>query len=148
MTRPLALALLASVALLGADSASAPGAATFNKNILPILQENCQVCHRPGEIGPMPLMTYQSTRPWAKAIKAAVQSKKMPPWFADPRYGHFANEKHLTDGQIATLAVWADNGAPEGDAKDAPAPVAFRDGWNIRSTPGRASFATWRCRTC
>jgi len=80
----------------------------------------------------MPLMTYQSTRPWAKAIKAAVQSKKMPPWFADPRYGHFANEKHLTDGQIATLAVWADNGAPEGDAKDAPAPVAFRDGWNIR----------------
>ncbi len=132
MTRPLTLVLIASVGLLGADSASAPDAITFNKNILPILQENCQVCHRPGEIGPMPLMTYQSTRPWAKAIKAAVQSKKMPPWFADPGYGHFANEKHLTDAQIATLAAWADNGAPEGDAKDAPAPAAFRDGWNIR----------------
>jgi hypothetical protein len=90
------------------------------------------VCHRPGEIGPMPFLTYEGTRPWAKAIKVAVLSKKMPPWFADPKYGHFTNERHLSDADIATLAAWANNGAPEGDAKDTPAPVAFRDGWNIR----------------
>jgi hypothetical protein len=61
-----------------------------------------------------------------------VVSKKMPPWFADPRYGHFANEKRLTDAQIATLTAWADGGAIEGNSKDAPAAVSFKDGWNIR----------------
>jgi len=105
---------------------------TFNKNVLPILQQNCQVCHRAGEIGPMPFSTYEATRPWARAIKAAVVSKKMPPWFADPAYGHFANEKRLTDEEIATLSAWADTGAPEGDARDTPAEMSFRDGWNIR----------------
>jgi hypothetical protein len=105
---------------------------TFNKDVLPILQRNCQVCHRPDEIGPMSFLTYESTRPWAKAMKAAVVSKKMPPWFADPRYGHFANEKRLTEAEIAAISAWADSGAPEGDVKDKPAPVAFRDGWNIR----------------
>jgi hypothetical protein len=105
---------------------------TFNKDVLPVLQRNCQTCHRPGEIGPMSFLTYQSTRPWAKAIKAAVVSKKMPPWFADPHYGHFRNEKHLTDLEIAMLAAWADIGAPEGDAGDAPVATQFVDGWNIR----------------
>jgi hypothetical protein len=119
--------------LLLATSAFAAGAAvTFNRDVLPIVQRECQVCHRPGEIGPMPFLTYEGTRPWAKAIKVAVVSKKMPPWFADPKYGHFTNERHLSDADIATLAAWADNGAPEGDARDKPAPVAFRDGWNIR----------------
>src|SRR5487761_598952 len=113
--------------------AATPGSGvTFNKDVLPVLQKNCQTCHRPGEIGPMPLLTYEGTRPWAKAIKAAVLSKKMPPWFADPKYGHFMNDKHLSESEIATLAAWADNGAPEGDAKDKPTPVAFKDGWNIR----------------
>ena len=106
--------------------------ATFNKDVLPILQKKCQVCHRPGEIGPMSFLSYESTRPYARAIKAAVASKKMPPWFADPAYGHFANAKRLTDAEIATLSEWADRGAPEGDAKDKPGPPAFRDGWNIR----------------
>ena len=118
--------------LLGAATFSSGETVTFNKDVLPIMQRECQVCHRPGEIGPMPFLTYEGTRPWAKAIKAAVLSKKMPPWFADPKYGHFTNERHLSDADIATLASWADNGAPEGDAKDKPAPVAFRDGWNIR----------------
>src|ERR1022692_1823618 len=66
---------------------------TFNKDVLPVLQKNCQGCHRPGQIGPMPLLTYQGTRPWAKAIKESVLTKRMPPWFADPHYGHFANER-------------------------------------------------------
>ena len=80
----------------------------------------------------MSFMTYPSARPWAKAIKAAVVSKTMPPWFADPQFGDFRNERRLTETEIATLAAWADKGAPEGDAKDMPVPVQFRDGWNIR----------------
>ena len=75
---------------------SAAGAVTFNKHVLPILQKNCQTCHRPGEIAPMSFLTYADARPWAKAIKAAVVKRQMPPWFADPAYGHFANDKRLT----------------------------------------------------
>ena len=107
-------------------------AATFNKDVLPILQKNCQICHRPGEIAPMSFLTYQDTRPWAKAIKAAVVSRKMPPWFADPAYGHFANDKRLSEADIKTLTSWVDGGAVEGDAKDKPAAVAFQSGWNIK----------------
>ncbi len=125
--------LIISLSALAADTATtAPGNVTYNKDVLPIVQRNCLVCHRPGEIGPMPFTSYEATRPWAKAIKNAVASKKMPPWFADPKYGHFANEKRLTEQEIATLSAWADNGAPEGDAKDKPAPVTFASGWNIR----------------
>jgi hypothetical protein len=113
---------------------AAPAAAdvTFNRDVLPILQQRCQVCHRPGEIGPMPLTTYESTRPWARSIKAAVTARVMPPWFADPRYGHFANDKRLSDEEIATIVSWVDGGALEGERKDAPAPAIFREGWNIR----------------
>ena len=77
------------------------------KEVLPILQKNCQACHRPGEIAPMAFLTYSQTRPWAKAIKTAVAGRKMPPWFADPRYGHFSNDRRLSDADIATLAAWA-----------------------------------------
>jgi hypothetical protein len=104
---------------------------TFNKDVLPILQNNCQTCHRAGEVAPMSLGTYREARPWAVAIKNAVLSKKMPPWFADPRYGHFSNERKLSPEEIKTLVRWADQGAVEGDPKDRPAPVQFVDGWNI-----------------
>ncbi len=104
---------------------------TFNKDVLPILQKNCQACHRPGEIAPMPLLTFQDVRPYAKAIQAAVLTRKMPPWFADPRYGHWANAPKLTDADVRTLAAWADSGAAEGDARDKPAPVAWPQGWEI-----------------
>src|SRR5215471_11913288 len=110
---------------------STAGAVTFNKQVLPILQKNCQTCHRPGEIAPMSFLTYQEVRPWAKAIKVAVVKRQMPPWFADPAYGHFANDKRLTDADIATLTAWVDTGALEGDATDKPLPIAFHDGWNI-----------------
>ena len=79
----------------------------------------------------MPLVTYEQSRPWATAISHAVQMKMMPPWFADPRYGHFANDPSLTDRQIATLAAWAASGAPAGDLHDAPTPRQFVGGWNI-----------------
>jgi hypothetical protein len=108
------------------------GAVTFHKDVSPILQKNCEVCHRPGEIGPMPLQTYENARPWAKSIKTAVVSKKMPPWFADPRYGHFANEKRLSEAEIQTISEWVDAGAPEGNPKDKLPPVKFAEGWNIR----------------
>ena len=127
--RLIALSLMIASAALAADTTNV----TFNKDVLPILQKNCQTCHRPGEIGPMPLLTYEGTRPWAKAIKTAVLTKKMPPWFADPKYGHFANDRRLPDADIAKLVAWVDANAPEGDAKDKPAPVDWgKDGWNIK----------------
>ena len=79
----------------------------------------------------MPFVTYTQTRPWAMAIKQAVQSKQMPPWFADPRYGKFSNDPSLTSQQIATIAAWADAGAPPGSPKDAPPVRDWAKGWNI-----------------
>src|ERR1700731_4289095 len=117
------LRFFAAVATLGmvamAADVSAPSV-TFNKDVLPVLQKNCQTCHRPGEIGPMPLLTYEGTRPWAKSIKAAVLSKKMPPWFADPQYGHFSNDRRLKVSDIETIAKWVDRGAGEGDPNNGP----------------------------
>jgi mono/diheme cytochrome c family protein len=127
----LRLALAVFAAGLAAFAAPVPSV-TFNKDVLPILQKNCQSCHRPGETAPMSLLSYSEARPWAKAIKSAVLSKKMPPWFADPKYGHFSNDRTLAQADIDKLVAWADNGAPEGDAKDKPAPLKFVDGWNIK----------------
>jgi mono/diheme cytochrome c family protein len=114
-----------------AVSAAAPAAPTFNKDVLPILQQNCQECHRPGAIAPMSFMTYKDARPYAKAIEKAVVTKSMPPWFADPTVGHFKNAKVLSEDQIATISSWAEKGAVEGNEKDKPAPVDFGDGWTI-----------------
>jgi hypothetical protein len=104
---------------------------TYAKDIAPILQKKCQVCHRPGEAGPFPLMTYEQARPWAMAIKMAVQARKMPPWFADPQYGKFSNANGLEPDEIELLAKWADAGAPKGDPKDLPPPVDWVEGWGI-----------------
>src|SRR6185503_17308398 len=104
---------------------------TFHRDVEPILQRHCQSCHRPGEIGPMPLLTYEQARPWAKAIRAAVQQKQMPPWFADPAHGRFANDRTLKQAEIDTLVGWAQSGGAQGDPKDAPAPIEWSDGWSI-----------------
>src|SRR5262249_45735946 len=104
---------------------------TFHKDVERILQAHCQSCHRSGEAAPMSLLTYKDARPWAKAIRAAVAQKKMPPWFADPNYGKFSNDWRLPQAQIDTLVAWADGGAVEGDPKDSPKPLEFADGWNI-----------------
>ncbi|HEX9222631.1 MAG TPA: cytochrome c, partial [Candidatus Acidoferrales bacterium] len=108
------LSLVGIAALSDAAASRSPDAApvTFYKDVLPILQNNCQSCHRAGEVAPMALLTYEQTRPWAAGIKTAVLTKKMPPWFADPRYGHFSNERRLTPEQIKTLVSWVDSGAP------------------------------------
>ena len=108
-----------------------PNVPTFTRDVAPILRQNCQTCHRPGEAGPFSMLTYKDTRPWAAAIKEAVKTRKMPPWFADPRYGHFSNGHSLTPAEIETIAAWADAKAPEGDPKDMPAPVKWVEGWGI-----------------
>ena len=119
--------------VLISGAAFAAGPVTFTKDVLPILQKNCQSCHRPGQIAPMPLLTYENVRPWAKAMKAAVVTRKMPPWFADPQAGHFANDRSLKQEEIDTIAKWADNGSPQGDSKDAPPPVQWpAEGWQIQ----------------
>ena len=116
-------------ALLAADTSSS---VTFSRDVLPILQKNCQSCHRPGQVAPMSLISYKDTRPWAKAIKAAVIARKMPPWFADPKYGHFINDRSLKQSEIDALAKWVDTGVQEGDARDAPAPIDWpKGGWEI-----------------
>lgn len=106
-------------------------APTFHKDIQPILQRSCQECHRPGEAGPMSLLTYDQVRPWAKAIKQTVALKKMPPWFAEPGIGKFHNERKLTDSEIATFASWADAGGPSGNVNEAPKAKQWIEGWNI-----------------
>src|SRR5271169_1277330 len=114
------LATLSGPAWQKTGTSAAPP--TFYKDVLPILQDHCQSCHRAGEVAPMPLVTYEQTRPWAGAMAHAVEMKMMPPWFADARYGHFANDVSLTPQQIATIVAWSDAGAPAGDAHGAPAP--------------------------
>lgn len=109
-----------------------PNPVSFNRDVLPILQHKCQECHRPGEVAPMSFLTYRDARPWAKAIKQAVLTHKMPPWPADLAYGHFANDRALQPSEIKTLAAWSDSGAIEGEAKDKPAPIEWPDGWTIR----------------
>src|SRR5215470_16897766 len=132
MVRLWAMGLIITSAALAAEVSTSP-AVTFNKNVLPILQGNCQSCHRPGQIAPMSFLAYKDVRPWAKAIKAAVVARKMPPWSADPKYGHFTNDRSLKQSDIDTLAKWADTGAAEGSPKDAPAPVAWpKGGWGIQ----------------
>ncbi len=118
--------------LFGITALAASHPITFNKDVLPVLQKNCQNCHRPGEVAPMSLLTYSEARPWAKAMKVAVLTQRMPPWFADPQYGHFANDRRLGPDEIKILTEWADNGAPEGDAQDKPAPREFTNGWQIK----------------
>src|SRR5947208_9903515 len=112
MGKALILALLAT-----SLAAAAP---TFSKDVAPILYRRCVQCHRPNDIAPMSLLDYKSARPWAKSIREAVMSRKMPPWFADPYYGSFANDARLSTREIETIQAWVDGGAPEGQQRDLP----------------------------
>jgi mono/diheme cytochrome c family protein len=109
---------------------AAAGSVTFHRDVFPILQQHCQTCHRPGEVGPFSLMTYRQAVNWAQDIKAFTQSRKMPPWkpVAGPA---FHGERKLTDREVATLAAWVDGDTPEGDPKDAPPPRRFPEGWQL-----------------
>jgi hypothetical protein len=122
---------IAFMGTIAATAAATPPGTTFHRDVVPILQKRCQGCHRSGEAAPMPLLTYAEARPWARAIKEAVRSRRMPPWFADPAVGRFGNDRSLSPEEIATISRWVDSGAPEGAPKDAPPPLKFVDGWNI-----------------
>jgi hypothetical protein len=127
--------------LLGVALGSAAGARgqepntpppTFTKDVAPILQKHCQTCHRPGEAAPFSLLTYEDARPWAATIKMVVTQRIMPPWFADPEYGHFANQRSLSADEIRTLVMWVNGGAQKGAAEDMPPPKqGFVEGWGI-----------------
>lgn len=107
------------------------GSPTFYQDVLPILQQRCQVCHRPGEIAPFPLVTYTETKGWAKLLRGSVESGKMPPWFADSCCGKFSNDAALAPAQIQTIANWVASGSPAGDPRRAPPDPHWSQGWNI-----------------
>jgi hypothetical protein len=130
------------VALLATPAAAQnqPAQVTFTKDIAPIFQKACESCHRRDSIGPMSLVTYEETRPWARSIKTRVAARQMPPWHIDKNVGiqHFQNDRSLSDTQISTIVSWVDAGAPKGDMKDMPAPVKWphEETWNFASLFG------------
>jgi mono/diheme cytochrome c family protein len=141
VTRILTNAMACGAALFAVPALAAPGEVTFTRDVLPILQENCQVCHRPGGanlggmVAPMSLVKYEEVRPWAKSLQRVVASKYMPPWHASSEFdGVFSNQRTLTDKEIETLVAWVDQGAKRGRPEDAPAPASFpetAEGWAI-----------------
>jgi hypothetical protein len=122
-----ALAILCATVIFPASAATP----TFSKDVAPVLFKNCSGCHRPGEIGPMPLLNYTQARPWAKSIRAAVATGTMPPWHSTADRGTFSNDRRLTNQERETIIAWVDGGAPQGDPKDLPGVPVFVDGWQI-----------------
>lgn len=108
---------------------------TYSNQISRLLQKNCVECHRPGEIAPFSLTEYQEVAGWADMIVEVTRSRQMPPWHASPDYGHFANERRLTDDEIDLFKRWAEAGAPEGGRSDLPTPRTFVDGWQLPREP-------------
>jgi hypothetical protein len=127
---PLLLAIPAIMAL-GQSGRPAAERPTFYGEVLPILHEHCQVCHRAGGIAPMAFETYEQTRRWAGAIRAATQKRTMPPWFAERGIGKFSNDPSLSDTQIAVLAAWANANAPAGSLTEAPAERKWSGRWTM-----------------
>ena len=105
---------------------------TYTKDVAPILQKNCQECHRPGQVGPFALETYEQARKRAADIAAVVEDRAMPPWKAAPHFGlKFKDERTLPEQDIATIVSWAESGAPEGDRRDLPPAPDFPDDWTL-----------------
>lgn len=119
------------LAFCSVEVSAAQPAPSFYRDVLPILEQHCQLCHRAGEIAPFPLVTYKDTKPWALPILKAIEDHKMPPWFADPCCGHFANDPSLTNSEIETITNWVRAGAPPGDPKSALPERHWTSGWNI-----------------
>ena len=140
--RPLWVALVAvGMLLTAAGSASAEADVTFTKDVAPILQQNCQGCHRTGQMAPMSLMTYEEVRPWARAIRNKVGQRVMPPWHLDKTVGiqEYQNDISLSDVQIDTIVRWVDAGAPRGKPADLPPAVDWPDDnvWHLAKKYGR-----------
>lgn len=129
-------ACLVAAALLGASCSRQPPSAppaepTFTRDVAPIVHAHCAPCHRPGEAGPFPLLTYADVKRRARDVADVTARRYMPPWMPEPGHGDFIGERRLTDVQIATLQRWVERGAPEGDARDLPTPPAFPRGWQL-----------------
>jgi peroxiredoxin len=107
------------------------GSVTYTRHVAPLLQNCCQECHRPGQIAPFALTTYQEAAGWAPMIREVLEQGRMPPWNADPRHGRFANDPSLSAGEKKILLAWLDADCPEGDPADLPPPRRFNEGWNI-----------------
>ena len=124
--------LVSSMPAAAADAAKTP---TFTKDIAPIFQQKCESCHRPDNMAPMSLISYEEARPWAKSIKQKVVAREMPPWYVDRNVGvrQFKGDVSLSDKEIATIAQWVDGGAPKGNPADMPAPRQFasNDEWHF-----------------
>ncbi len=129
------LVSIAVTGILVASPAHAADPVTFSKDVAPILQENCQGCHRPGQIGPMPLLTYEDARPWAKSIKQQVGLRKMPPYFAHPSSLPMRGDLNLSQEEIDTIIAWADQGAKQGNPDDMPEARVWENyegGWMLK----------------
>ncbi len=119
-----------AVAIVG--GAAYAGPLTYTKDIAPILNENCVSCHRPGQIAPMSLMSYDEVRPWAKSIRKNVSEKTMPPWHATAYVGEFVNDRSLDQSDIDTILAWIDQGTPRGSISDLPPTPEFPEGrWRL-----------------
>jgi mono/diheme cytochrome c family protein len=114
-----------------AAPAKSPSKVTYAKEVSRILQDNCQTCHHPGTAAPFSLLSYDDAVKWADSIREAVSDKRMPPWFADPHYGKFANDRRLKADDLKALLAWIDSGKEFGDKKDLPAERSYADGWVI-----------------
>ncbi len=123
-----------SRASLGQSSAEEPSVPTWTRDVGPLLADSCMSCHRPGEVAPMSLLSYEEARPWAKSIRQVVRERIMPPWKADPRYGRFSNDRRLTGEQVRTIEEWVSGGAPRGEG-DFTSP-AFVEGWALSAELG------------
>ena len=109
----------------------ADGSITYAKDVSRVLQKNCQECHRPGQVGPMPLLTYEDALAWSDTIREVVEQKRMPPWLADPHFGTFQNDRSLSAEDRATLLGWLDQGCPKGDLAELSPAREFVEGWSI-----------------
>jgi peroxiredoxin len=107
------------------------GTVTYAEHVAPILQQRCESCHRPGQVAPFSLRTYDDARRHADGIHEVVDARRMPPWHADPRHGRFANDRRLSARERATLLAWVEQGTPRGDATREPAPPEWPEGWSI-----------------
>ena len=113
------------------QKAETPPAPTFDKDVAPILFNHCVSCHRPGQVAPFSLLTYDDAAKRASLIAAVTGSHFMPPWKPAPGYGDFKDPNYLTDAELATIKHWAEAKAPEGNGADLPAPPRFPDGWQL-----------------
>ena len=107
------------------------GEVTYSNQISRIFQNNCEECHREGEIGPFPLTSYDDVLGWGEMIQEVISDGRMPPWYANPAHGEFYNERRLTDDEKELIATWVANGQPEGDTADLPEPKVWATGWQI-----------------